>query len=156
MGYANTYPLSQLEFGSPTEPYFDLTAIAGDKLFSNATITLPAWLTVDRISRAFIDFNASMVVNQDAVNDNYVDGSQWLQMSVNLGAWLNCNKIFNQSFYLDNNVHFNGYIKCTGNYDMKAYLVNDCTLTFQWAAGKANSNSLRFTNPWITLRVVAQ
>lgn len=156
MGYANIYPLSQLEFGSPTEPPIGVGAVAADIAFASATITVPAWLSVTRISHAFVDWYVPYLKNTFA-GQNYVDGSTWLQISVDGGVWHNANKIFNGSFWLLNaDTMGTSLIRMVGNYDMVSYLVDACTIAFRWDNAKALGDSIVIHNSWFILRLVCE
>lgn len=155
MGYANIYPLSQLIFGSPQEPQFFIDASVHTCTFTNASITLPSWLKKERIKYAFYDFHVPYMANTSVLT-NYVDGSQWFQVSIDGGVWRNANKIFDDAFNVQPSGTYTGYIVNIGNYDIAPYLATDATLTFRWVDSKALNDALWFINCWVTLRVIAE
>ena len=155
MGYANIYPLSQLEIGSQQEQAFSVGAVAADHVFTQAEITLPSWLPTNRISHAFLDAYFPYYKNTAAVL-NYTEPSQYIYVYVDGGAGHIANKIFNSSFELLAGELYTGNIRNVGNYDLVSYLVNDCTLTFNWDAAAVHADGYLFHSIYFILRVIAE
>lgn len=154
MGYAQTIPPVTIEFGSGMEPPFTVGTVAADHDFTDATITLPAWMSVIEIRHAYVDMYVPYIQNTTAV-DNYTDGTQYIQASVDLGAMHNCTKIFNNGFFIPNGFTYSGLYRVLGMYDIVSYLADNCTITFRWDNALAFGNSLIFNNVWFIMRVIA-
>lgn len=154
MGYSQTIPLSSIEIGSAMENPFTVTTVAADHAFTEATITLPGWLEPPRIQHAYIDMYVPYVQNTN-VASNYIDSTQYVYASVDGGAFHQCTKISNQSFYLPPSFSFTGLYRIIGMYDMRSYLVANATIDLLWDNAQSFANSLVFGNIWFIMRLIA-
>lgn len=154
MGYAQTIPFSSFEIGSGMENPFTVDSVAGDYTFTDATITLPSWLQINRISHAYIDMYVPYIQNTN-VASNYMQNTQYVYASVDGGAYHQCTKIFSNGFYLPPSFNYSGLYRVLGIYDMVSYLTNSCTISFLWDEAVAHLDSLIFGNVWFQIRIIA-
>lgn len=155
MGYANTFPYTEIEYPAQSSDYsLTLSTVAAD-LTINQSFAVPQWI-IDRMHYAYLQMELPMEQNTSGAGVNWTNGLQYIVASFDGGVtYENVLAIPSASIGVPASTTTYQHLRFIGAIDMHQYgIASGTTVTLAWDNALASRDNLVLFNPIFTLKCI--